>query len=98
MKNAPEQQGTQDKAAWWERFQSLLEDDRDWPSMYTFKFIVPKANLEALQQVFGEHPTTVRASRRGNYMSVTSRIKMASSDDVISIYRAAGEIDGVISL
>lgn len=84
--------------AWWDRFQALLDDQVEWPSEYLFKFIVPSAGLDALKAVFGMHPVNVRASSKGNYVSVTARLHMASSDEVLAIYQAAGEIEGVISL
>ncbi len=84
--------------AWWDRFQELLDQDRSWPAEYLFKFIVPRPNLEALQELFGEHPVVVRASTRGRYVSVTARLFMEDSASVVEMYRAAGEIPGVISL
>lgn len=84
--------------AWWDRFQELLEKDRTWPAEYLFKFIVPRSNLEELQEVFGDHPVVVRASTRGRYVSVTARIRMEDSASVVEVYRAAGEVPGVISL
>lgn len=84
--------------AWWSSFQELLDDQTEWPSEYLFKFIVPKDDLEDLKSVFGHVEVEERASRKGNYISVTTRMEMHSSDEVIAIYKAAGAIDGVISL
>lgn len=83
---------------WWDNFQKLLEDQIDFPSEYLFKFIVPSSNLEALKNVFGHHPVQVRESRKGNYVSVTARMEMHSSDEVIAVYSAAAEVEDVISL
>ena len=83
---------------WWDRFQDLLDQDRKWPAEYLFKFIVPRPNLDALQKLFGDHPVIVRASTRGRYVSVTARLQMEDSASVVELYRAAGEIPGVISL
>jgi hypothetical protein len=83
---------------WWDHFQELLEDQIDFPSEYLFKFIVPSSNLDDLRSVFGRHPVVVRASSRGNYTSVTVRMEMHSSDEVIAVYSAAAEVDDVISL
>ena len=84
--------------AWWERFQNLLDDQTEWPEEYLFKFIAPEASLEDLKSVFGRYPVRVRASSKGNYYSVTARIQMHSSDEVIAVYKAAAEVEGVISL
>lgn len=85
-------------AEWWDRFQTLLDDQNDWPANYVFKFIVPREGLDELTRVFGAHPVRVRESRKGNYMSVTARMEMHSSDEVVAVYQAAGRIEGVISL
>ncbi len=87
-----------DNEEWWTRFQALLDEQNDWPVQYTFKFIVPRDGSDDLQQVFGDEPVVVRASSKGNYVSVTATMGMASSDEVIRVYRAAAEVDGVISL
>lgn len=82
----------------WQGFQDLLDDQHDWPEEYLFKFIVPRAGLDQMTEVFGGHPVKVRASTRGNYVSVTARMLMNSSDEVIAIYTAAAEVEGVVSL
>lgn len=83
---------------WWEEFQELLDEQNDWPTEYTFKFIAPSQNLEPLKSVFGDHPVQVRSSSKGNYMSVTARMHMESSEEVLAIYEEAADIEGVISL
>lgn len=83
---------------WWDNFQELLEDQIDFPSEYLFKFIVPASNLDELRDVFGGHPVEVRQSSEGNYVSVTARMEMRSSDEVIAVYNAAAEVEDVISL
>jgi len=92
------QRAYQDDEDWWTNFQKLLDDQNNWPTEYLFKFIVPRAGLEAIQQVFGDHPVTVRASSRGNYVSVTAKMMMNSSDEVVDVYTAAAEVEGVVSL
>lgn len=84
--------------AWWSRFQDLLDEQEEWPTLYTFKFIAPRPELENLKDLFGDHPVKVRASSKGNYVSVTARMRMASSEEVLEIYSAAREIDDVIAL
>ncbi len=83
---------------WWDRFQALLDEQIDFPSEYLFKFIVPSSNLDELKHVFGHHPVKVRESRKGNYVSVTARMEVHSSDEVIAVYNAAAEVEDVISL
>ena len=82
----------------WERFQTLLDEQMDWPSEFVFKFIVPQAGLDELKAVFGRHPVRTRASRSGNYVSITARMQMHSSHEIIAVYKAAAAIKGVILL
>ncbi len=84
--------------AWWERFQDLLDEQMEWPSLYVFKFIAPQARLDQLTAVFGRHPVKVRVSRQGNYISVTARMEMHSSYEIIALYKAAAVVEGVILL
>jgi len=93
----PHPNGSQDTQQW-ARFKELLDDQNDWPARYTFKFIAPSDQLDELKALFGGHPVRVRASSKGNYKSVTAHLRMASSGDVIEIYKEASEIEGVISL
>ncbi|NNE69573.1 MAG: DUF493 domain-containing protein [Rhodothermales bacterium] len=86
------------KDDWWDRFQKLLDDQNEWPTDYTFKFIAPAAQVEALKGVFGRVDLKVRESRKGRFMSVTAVMKMHSSDEVVAMYHAVGRIDGVIAL
>lgn len=83
---------------WWSNFKQLLDDNNEWPVVYLFKFIVPKDGMDALKQVFEDHEIDIKASTKGNYLSLTTRIHVESSDDVVAIYRAAGEVEGVIAL
>ncbi|PEN13576.1 DUF493 domain-containing protein [Longibacter salinarum] len=93
--NQPEAENDE---AWWERFRELLDDQNDWPTRYTFKFIAPSDTVEDLKGVFDDHPVRVRESSKGNYMSVTAHLRCETSDDVIAIYEEASDIEGVISL
>jgi uncharacterized protein len=83
---------------WWERFEALLDDQNDWPEVYTFKFIVPADGLSQIRAVFAGQPLKVRESRKGNYLSVTARIQMTSAQEVIDVYKRASLVEGVISL
>lgn len=82
----------------WDRFRELLDDQNDWPTRYTFKFIVPASNVEAVKDVFGGHPVRIRSSSKGTYKSVTAHMKVASSQAVIETYKEASSIEGVIAL
>jgi putative lipoic acid-binding regulatory protein len=87
-----------DDEAWWDRFEDLLDDQNDWPTQYTFKFIAPASQLDELKAVFGDHPVRVRESSKGNYKSVTAHLQMSSSEDVVEVYEEASGIEDVIAL
>ena len=93
--NQPE---AEDDEAWWDRFEDLLDDQNDWPTQYTFKFIAPASQLDELKAVFGDHPVRVRESSKGNYKSVTAHLQMSSSRDVVEVYEEASGIEDVIAL
>jgi len=76
----------------------LLDDQNDWPTQYTFKFIAPSARLDDLKAVFDDHPVRVRESSKGNYKSVTAHLRMSSSEEVVEIYERASGIEDVIAL
>jgi putative lipoic acid-binding regulatory protein len=82
----------------WVRFRELLDSQHKWPTRYPFKFIVPRAGLTHLEQIFAHSDLTVRASKRGNYVSVSVAYLASSADEIVDIYVAASSIEGVISL
>lgn len=98
MRSNGETNGSDEQGAWWSRFEDLLDDQTEWPTMYTFKFIAPRPGLDELKDLFGDHPVKVRESSKGNYVSVTAHVEMESSEAVISVYDAASGVDGVIAL
>jgi putative lipoic acid-binding regulatory protein len=82
----------------WGRFKTLLDEQNEWPTRYTFKFIVPAEQIDEVKAVFGGHPVRVRESSKGTYKSVTARVQMTSSDAVVDVYKEASSIEGIIPL
>jgi uncharacterized protein len=93
-----EESGRTPKDDWWDRFQALLDDQNTWPTSYKFKFIAPAARVDELKAVFGQVELAVRESRKGTYMSVTAVMTMHSSDEVVAMYHAVADVEGVIAL
>ena len=79
-------------------FRDKLENEYEWPALYTFKFIVPQDKIEDVRKLFANHDISERKSSKGSYISLTSRIMAESSDHIIDIYVAANEIEGIIAL
>ncbi|MDA0379078.1 MAG: DUF493 family protein [Bacteroidetes bacterium] len=83
---------------WWDHFKQLLDENNEWPAPYLFKFIVPKAGIEELKSVLEGHDIDIKASTKGNYLSLTTRIRVESSEDVVAVYRSVGVVEGLIAL
>lgn len=79
-------------------FKIQLENEYEWPALYTFKFIVPQDKINEVRDLFERHEVSERKSSKGTYVSLTSKIMAKSSDEIIEIYVAANEIEGIIAL
>jgi uncharacterized protein len=84
--------------SWKISFQAKLDQHYSWPSLYIFKFIVPKNKVDELKSLFPMHTSTEKASNQGNYVSVTLQMMMPSSEAVIDVYQQASTIEGLIAL
>lgn len=79
-------------------FKDLLDQTYHWPDYYEFKFIVKAqdaAILIAMLPGFTIHETP---SKNGNYISVSARKLISSTQEVLDIYEMIGQIEGIISL
>lgn len=81
-----------------QRFSEVLDEHHEWPGPYTFKFIVPAAKVEDVEALFVAGAPRRRASKNGKYISVTVRLQMSSSAEVIAIYQRAYAIQGLMAL
>lgn len=80
------------------KFKELLDQEHDFPTKYTFKFIVPQTQQKAVEKLFPNEEINLKASRKGNYISLSVTMIIDSSDLVIAIYEQAAQIKGLISL
>lgn len=85
-------------ADWVKSFGEKLDQHYAWPSLYMFKFIVPKGKEQQVKDLFPQHTTTEKLSKQGNYTSITVQMMMPSSEAVIDIYQQASTIQGLIAL
>lgn len=84
-----------------ENARSILWAQQKWPGIYFFKFIVPndKEKLERVKKLFQfEEQITYRTSKDIRFIALSCKQEMKNPDEVLAIYRKAGEIEGVISL
>ena len=79
-------------------FKEQLDSEHNWPGLYIFKFIVPKDKQKEVENLFQDNATENRISKNGNYVSITARVEINNSDQVIQIYQDAHKIEGIIAL
>ena len=79
-------------------FKELLDKEYTWPAVYSFKFIVPKKNVEEVLKLFPSDETDQTPSKNGNYISVKAKVEMPDAKAVTDIYEAANNIEGLIAL
>lgn len=81
-------------------FRERLDAFYDWPCGFLFKFIAPRERLGELEALFDglDAKLSTRESKKGNYVSLTAELDVGSADEVIEIYRRAGEVEGVMAL
>ncbi len=81
-----------------DKFKALLDDTYAWPDYYRFKFIVKSENKDDLLDKLPNGSVEEKDSKKGNYVSITLRVLVYSSDEVLSVYETASQIEGIISL
>lgn len=73
----------------------------DWPKVYYFKFICPSdpETVAKVSSLFESNANlTIRASKNGNYASISAKEVMINPEAVIHVYEESAKIKGVISL
>jgi putative lipoic acid-binding regulatory protein len=79
----------------------LEESIKSFPYVYLFKFIVKADNksIALIQAMFGNDAEVFqKQSSKGNYVSLSVKQVVLSVEEIISIYKKASEIEGVITL
>ncbi|MCI0920882.1 DUF493 domain-containing protein [Sphingobacterium rhinopitheci] len=91
-----------DNTDFYTNFKERLADTEQFPTLYTFKFIVPASekNKKDIEGFF-EHPSTkinIKDSKTGKYNSLTVETFVNSPDDVVEYYKKVSAIEKVIML
>jgi uncharacterized protein len=81
-----------------EKFRELLDQNYEWPDYYIFKFIVPVTCKDKVMELLKDHEVETKESKKGNYISITSRRLIHHTDEVILLYEKVSLIKGVMSL
>ena len=91
-----------DKNEFYSKLKVQLEDTTDFPAEYMYKFIVPSGNnqTEEVEQIFDNTGAVIKTkqSKTGKYVSLSIVLKIESAEKVISYYKKAEKIKGIISL
>ena len=84
-----------------DKFRQKLSETMSFPSVYMFKFIITSENRNiAMIETLFDPETSIhtKESRKGRYTSVTAKQVVMNVDEIISIYRQALKIKGVMFL
>lgn len=84
------------------KLKESLDTSSVYPSDYLFKFIVPttKDQLNEVKAVFDVSGAVIntKSSKTNKYVSVSIKLNVKSSDEIIAKYKEVSNIEGIISL
>lgn len=102
MKSLLKNKNMSDREAFYIKLKAQLEDTTKFPAKYLYKFIVPTDGnqVEEVKELFNEGGAVIdtKKSKTGKYVSVSIHLKVKGADEVISYYKKAEVIKGIISL
>lgn len=78
-----------------------LDKMHSWPDVYMFKFVLPKDEqkvADLMSHFTNKAEVVTRDSAKGNYVSITIKEVMFSTDSVIERYKSIKSIEGLLSL
>lgn len=81
-----------------QKFKQLLDEHYQWPDTYTFKFIVPIAQLDLTKKILFGFTISEKESSKGSYVSVTATKKFNCADEIMIVYQKMAVVEGVVSL
>lgn len=82
----------------YQKFRTLLDESYVWPDFYEFKFIAKAEDKLLIIGKLNGFQITETPSKNGNYISITARKLVMSTDEVIATYEMMSTIKGLISL
>ena len=91
-----------DKENFYQKLKLQLDDTTKFPSDYLYNFIVPASDnrVNQVRQIFenSAQSISIKKSKTGKYNSISIVINLENSNEVISYYKQAEKIEGIISL
>lgn len=83
---------------WENSFREKLNEHYTWPARYPFKFIVRAGTQQAVYALMPHAVFKENKSANGKYVSVSFESEVANAEAVISIYKKASQIEGLLAL
>ncbi len=91
-----------DRDTFYKELEEKLNTTTKFPTEYLYKFIVPtdENQEQEVKDVFknAKASITTNKSKTGKFVSVSIRLKVKSSSEVIKYYQTADKTKGIISL
>lgn len=91
-----------EKETFYKKLVESLDATTKFPAEYLYKFIVPTGGKQKaeIEELFKDRLAKITGtkSKTGKYISLSIKIKLSSSSEVISYYKKAEKIEGIISL
>ncbi|PVX51050.1 hypothetical protein C7377_1383 [Balneicella halophila] len=79
----------------------LLEENKEWPLRYMFKFVAPNddAIVAKIKEILPKsEKTTAKLSKNGKYIAITCIAFMTSAKQIVDITNEVNSIKGVMTL
>ncbi len=83
------------------QLQKKLEENKRWPLLYMFKFIVPNENgkIELVKSHLPQKgQLSYKHTKNLKYVSITCKEWMPSAESIVKVHSVVSTIEGVISL
>ena len=84
-----------------ENFRNKLVESTTFPSVYMFKFIIKSSNrnIALVENLFPpEADLHTKESGSGKYTSITAKLVVMNVDEIMSVYKKASVIKGIMFL
>jgi len=90
-----------DKDSQFDKLREQLNNEKNWPLVYMFKFIIPADNhkIALVESKFSDEAIiTQMESKNGKYISITIKEVMLTAESIISKYKEMYGIEGLMAL
>ncbi|MEN8123461.1 MAG: DUF493 family protein [Bacteroidota bacterium] len=85
----------------YDKLRKLLAENKKWPLLYMFKFVVPNegGKVQKVVDLLPKHSTiTYNHTKSLKYVAVTCKASMKSAEAITEVTKNISAIDGVIAL